>query len=58
MNQKANLITLMVSDNTTVSPEYLYEDDNYINKLRDLLQHDVSVEQSVNEMTVYVNNNY
>ena len=54
----AKEITLTVSGNTTVDYTELVEDSEYVNRIRDLIQHDVGFDQCVAELTSWVNNNY
>jgi hypothetical protein len=55
---KAKQITLCVSGNTTVDYTELVEDNEYVNRIRDLIQHDVAFDQCVTELTSWVNINY
>ena len=55
---KAKQITLCVSGNTTVCYSELVSDSEYVNQIRDRLQHDVPVEQCIVELTDWVNANY
>jgi len=57
MNQ-AKAITLAVSGNTTVDYSELVYDQEYVNQIRDRLQHDVPFDQCVTELTAWVDRNY
>lgn len=54
----AKEITLIVSGNTTVAYSELVSDGEYVNQIRDRLQHDVEFDQCVTELTNWVNSNY